>query len=448
VILAVALAWSAPDVAFDPAVIAEIHAASPRERGRLLARLRASWSDEPSLAGAPIVLADAAIVEEGGSLRFIGTAEVWWTATATQRSITLRWLPHAFGGEITARSAGVDLPARATETLVEVPLEPPLSAGEGGALTLRFVVDVPAPPLPEDLGVFNASNLGLFATDGQIVALGHALPIVDGDARVLPQFGEHGRFPAGFWSARLEVPPGFVAVGATDGVRAGVREVGLAALRGDAGLTRHVAGPPAVTVYAAEAGEEIATHALGALRWHGERYGAYPWPSFTIVELPWLPIEGMEMSGFAFLRRGTSPAGMVAAHEVAHQWWYGIVGSDPRNHPWQDEALATYTAWRYWQDASGAAPPPPPDERAAAYLPGAAYDLPTYASAVYRQAPHLYLSLAEACGDRDLGRPLWDYADANRFGMAGPRAVVAALERACGRRKVDQAWRQWIQVHP
>lgn len=30
------------------------------------------------------------------------------------------------------------------------------------------------------------------------------------------------------------------------------------------------------------------------------------------------------------------------AHEVAHQWFYGVVGSDPYKEPWMDEAFAEY----------------------------------------------------------------------------------------------------------
>lgn len=30
------------------------------------------------------------------------------------------------------------------------------------------------------------------------------------------------------------------------------------------------------------------------------------------------------------------------AHEVAHQWFYGVVGNDPYNEPWIDESLAEY----------------------------------------------------------------------------------------------------------
>lgn len=30
------------------------------------------------------------------------------------------------------------------------------------------------------------------------------------------------------------------------------------------------------------------------------------------------------------------------AHEIAHQWFYGVVGNDPYNEPWMDEAFAEY----------------------------------------------------------------------------------------------------------
>jgi aminopeptidase N len=39
----------------------------------------------------------------------------------------------------------------------------------------------------------------------------------------------------------------------------------------------------------------------------------------------------------------------VTAHEIAHQWWYAVVGNDVLAHPWQDEALATYSAQLYME---------------------------------------------------------------------------------------------------
>lgn len=429
-------------VGIPTATITAVRAEDPAGRARRLAALRAGWSGDAALAEAPVVVGALALDHDGDGFHLRGDVHLWWTAAEDQEVVTLRWLPAAFGGRVTATGPdGAPLAVDASETLVDVRF-PTLRAGEAQAITLRLDADVPPPPVPDDLGVFNATNLGLFATDGRIVALGHALPIVDGDARPLPEFGEHGRFPAAFWSVTLDVPVGWEAVGETAGVRAGAREVGLAAV--PAGAVRRAGVAPEVVVVA-EPGtsDEVLTHAAGSLAWHGARFGAYPWPSFTAVELPWLPVEGMEMSGFTFLRRGTRPVGLVAAHEVAHQWWYGVVGSDPRRHPWQDEALATWTAWRYWAAATGAALPPPPAERRAAYLPGAAYDLDTYANAIYRQAPRWFVAVAEGCGVTRVDRALERYAADHRFRMADPSDLVDALA-PCGAARVERAYDAWV----
>ena len=33
-------------------------------------------------------------------------------------------------------------------------------------------------------------------------------------------------------------------------------------------------------------------------------------------------------------------------HEVAHQWWHGIVGNDEYSEPWLDESFASYSGER------------------------------------------------------------------------------------------------------
>ena len=33
----------------------------------------------------------------------------------------------------------------------------------------------------------------------------------------------------------------------------------------------------------------------------------------------------------------------VIVHEIAHQWWYGVVGNDEVNEAWLDESLAEYS---------------------------------------------------------------------------------------------------------
>ena len=44
---------------------------------------------------------------------------------------------------------------------------------------------------------------------------------------------------------------------------------------------------------------------------------------------------------------------VLVAHEVAHQWWNGLVNSDPFRYPWLDEGLAEHSSLLYWETLYG-----------------------------------------------------------------------------------------------
>ena len=87
-----------------------------------------------------------------------------------------------------------------------------------------------------------------------------------------------------------------------------------------------------------------------ALQIFSRDFGPYPHTSLSIVQEE--TAFSMEYDGLYFLERplyfGYSGADSdflptIAAHETAHQWWFGLVGTDQANQPWLDEALATYS---------------------------------------------------------------------------------------------------------
>ena len=95
--------------------------------------------------------------------------------------------------------------------------------------------------------------------------------------------------------------------------------------------------------------------AFSTLAWAGLRLGSYPWPSLTIVDPPAdaLGTGGMEYP--TFVTALTHPSlGMwpfssisklpetVVVHEVAHQWFYGLLASNEFEESWLDEGL---TSW-------------------------------------------------------------------------------------------------------
>lgn len=72
----------------------------------------------------------------------------------------------------------------------------------------------------------------------------------------------------------------------------------------------------------------------------GKRFGRYPYGELDVVLSPGFTFGSMEYPGFVLVWAG--PEGSAAVHEIAHQWWYGIVGNDEYAAPWLDEAFATY----------------------------------------------------------------------------------------------------------
>jgi hypothetical protein len=88
-----------------------------------------------------------------------------------------------------------------------------------------------------------------------------------------------------------------------------------------------------------------------AVRHYSKWIGRYPYPVVQAVEGPKnLSSGGMEYPMITLI---TSPHAKeeemdaVITHEVGHNWFYGILGSNERDNPWMDEGLNTYFQFRY-----------------------------------------------------------------------------------------------------
>ncbi|MFJ7073761.1 M1 family metallopeptidase [Streptomyces sp. NPDC098781] len=77
----------------------------------------------------------------------------------------------------------------------------------------------------------------------------------------------------------------------------------------------------------------------------GEEFGRYPYGEIDLVMTRGFG-GGMEYPGLVLL--GTTDEGSAVVHEVAHQWWYGVVGNDEYGAPWLDESFAQYANARFY----------------------------------------------------------------------------------------------------
>lgn len=117
-----------------------------------------------------------------------------------------------------------------------------------------------------------------------------------------------------------------------------------------------VCGSTLISCYAfsEEEGEKILPYAQKSFALYTEKYGKYPYPVYSVA-LCETQSGGMEYSGIVYVSRDLEGMELekVVAHETAHQWWYGVIGSDPTTCAWLDEGLAEYSTMEYIESVYG-----------------------------------------------------------------------------------------------
>jgi hypothetical protein len=71
-------------------------------------------------------------------------------------------------------------------------------------------------------------------------------------------------------------------------------------------------------------------------------YGPYPYDRFVVASST-RSVSGNEYSGIVFIGASRLGSAYAVSHEVAHQWFYALVGNDQLQAPWLDEGFAEYT---------------------------------------------------------------------------------------------------------
>ena len=98
------------------------------------------------------------------------------------------------------------------------------------------------------------------------------------------------------------------------------------------------------------------TTTVEALGLYSQLFAPYPHSTIAAVEADF--VDGMEYDGLYFLgkdyyaihnQKMADFLVAIAAHETAHQWWYGLVGNDQALEPWLDEALCTYSEYLFYE---------------------------------------------------------------------------------------------------
>jgi hypothetical protein len=250
-----------------------------------------------------------------------------------------------------------------------------------------------------------------------------------------------------------------------------------------------------------KAGSKVLDTARWALEDYEKRFGPYPYADLDVVEAPLIggaggvefaglvtiasmfyrpPLPSDGLGGLLQMLLPKGPSGsaspvdemmdsmleFVTAHEVAHQYWHGLVGSDSRLHPYLDEGLAQWTAITYLEDRYGEAKAKQigdmnvamnykvmrllGNEDAAVDRPASEFaNMVTYAGLVYGKGPYLWSAIRAELGDKAYFDAMRSYVAKNRLRLAPPRALIdefaaadpakAAKVRALAKRWLDEA---------
>ncbi len=199
------------------------------------------------------------------------------------------------------------------------------------------------------------------------------------------------------------------------------------------------------------AGEKALAQAAAAMRVYNRLFGQYPFAELDIVETPTRYL-GMEFPGLNYIGLDTYRANddsqeLLVAHEVSHQWWYNLVGSDPARYPWFDEGLAEMSTLIYaetiygpevadrirtlrWQIPVQWAVDHDLDE--AVGQPASAFQPDNYETLVYAKSALFFDALYQALGRENFLKVLQTFLNRYRFQRPLPQDFLDVVTEVSG----------------
>ncbi len=397
--------------------------------------------------------------------------------------IVFRLYPNleTFSGSTTIGSVFIDSQAvipiyDETTTLMTLPLTRSLQPDDTTQIELRFDTMIPANDrrLYDQFSYLNGAlalpnfypMLSVYGDDGWWRNTAH------------PQ-GDAVYSETAFFDVSLRVPGDLVVITSGDRIESYLNADGTRTHHYIAPLMRDfavMAAPGYETISTQQDGVNIDVHflpggdngavavrryAAEAIRIFTQHFGPYPYTELDIVET-YTVAGGIEYPGLIVIQDDSWNAmnaflEVVTAHEVAHQWWYGLVGNDQTRHPWLDEALAQYSTALYYGGLYS------PDTQADTLLEyrntwqeylsrhadrpigGAVTDYSgdDYFFFVYQKGPLFFATLADTYGEEALLAALSDYFQTYRYDIVTPDDLQLSLETSLGV-DLDDLFAEWV----
>jgi hypothetical protein len=407
-------------------------------------------------------------------LLFNGVERIRYTNTEAESlsEIYFRLYPNFYGGRLEIETVVVDgqLVApllEAANSALRVPLSEALSPGSRVDISLFYTITVPAN---------SQQGYNIFSYSNQTAALATFYPVIavyddDGwNVDVPVPYGDATYLDVSLYQVRLTVPENMVVTAsgsllARSSEQAGSKTVWLTsgpmrdfylAMRKDYQVLSEVVDGTLVNSYyppGLEAGAQLTLrYAADALRIFNQRFGPYPYAEFDVVATP-TTAGGVEYPGIVAIAENLygQTGGFfrhATAHEVAHQWWYALVGNDQVNEPWLDESLTNYSATIYWEEIEGPETAARiidgfflgPYERAkrqgndrAVIGPVSDFTVGEYSAFVYGKGPLFFRALRQEVGDEIYFKIMQTYYAEHKYKIATADSLIKTIEQVSGR---------------
>ena len=401
--------------------------------------------------------------------------------------IYLRTFPNLAGGWVTLSDlqvdgAAVDFSWEAASSAVKVELEENLQPGERILLSMDFSITI-----PEEMG----GNYGLFGYFDEVLVLDLFYPMI-------PAYDESGWYKdvpassgdisyndASFYLVQVSAPKKLVLVASGVEISRDKQEENqiLTFVQGPA-RDFYLAGSEDYKKMSEQINEEVTVNcyvnnnalnrqakaldvAATAIQIFGERVGTFDYTEFDVLSTPMLAL-GIEYPGATGIALGIfDPEATIAgnpseyylestiAHEVAHHWFYNVVGNDQVRHPWLDEAVVQYLTGIYFLDRYGTA----------AYesyksswesrwervnkalepvdLAVAEFENGHYSAIVYGRGPLFVEALANEMGEEAFFTFLRAYYEENHWGIGTDAEFKSLAEETC-QCDLSELYAEWL----
>ncbi|HSG42583.1 MAG TPA: M1 family metallopeptidase [Anaerolineales bacterium] len=415
-----------------------------------------------------------------------GTEEVRYTNTeeVELNEVQFRLFPNVMGGKmqisnLTVNEQPVEPEYELEDSLMIVRLSAPLEIGQSVVISMDYTVTV-----PQSLEL----NYGMLAYAEDVLTVAHAYPMI----AVYDDEGWNSEIPLGdptyadtsFFLVRIHAPKELTLVASGTSIsldedgqtqmltvaNGPARDFFLAASEYYEEISQTF-GKITIRSYApkdAENGSQFAIDvAAKSIEVFSRRYAPYPYTELDFVSTPTLAL-GIEYPGAIVITnriydvdseyRGTPTSiymESTVAHEVAHQWYYNLVGNDQLDDPWLDEALSQFVTLQYYTDQYGASGAngfkSSLEGRWARVgnadipigLPEASYQGAEYGAIVYGRGPLFFVALQEEMGTDAFDAFIREYTETLAWGIATPEYLQSLAETHCSC-ELDALFDEWV----